>query len=113
MTRRLLVGCALLVVTAGGCFRTVYRNLEPPGASVPAGRSAPRSPSWRSFFLSGWVPPEVVVDAGAECGGAGRVHELRTRQTFTQGLVETFATSGVMNVYSPWTGEVVCDGGRE
>ena len=96
------------MILLAGCYRTVYRNVEPFDAPAPPVRMVPRSPSWRSFFLYGWVPPAVVVDAAGECGGAGRVRELRTRKTFTQGLVDAFASSGV-NVYSPWTGEVVCD----
>ncbi len=105
--RRALLG-ALLVAGLCGCYRTVYRNLEPPVPAPPARGGYAHSASWRSFFLWGWLPHEVVIDAAAECGGAAHVRELRTRQSFTQGLVETFARSGV-NVYSPWTGDVVCD----
>jgi Bor protein len=103
--RRLVAAAVALALT--GCFRTVYRNVEPFDAPAPGVQMVPRSPEWRSFFLYGWLPHEVAVDAAAECGGASRVRELRTRQTFTQALVGTFASSGV-NVYSPWTGEVVC-----
>lgn len=70
--------------------------------------TAPRSSSWRSFYLYGYLPSELVVDAAAECGGAARVREIRTRQTFTQGLISMFATSSGVNAYAPWTGEVLC-----
>ena len=102
------VVAALAVLSLAGCYRTVYRNVEPLAAPAPSVRMVPRSPSWRSFFLYGWVPPQLVVDAAGECGGGSRVREIRTRQTFAQGMVDRFASSGV-NVYSPWTGEVVCD----
>jgi len=107
MRRGRAFAACLLLVGAAGCFRTVYRNLEPPGTSLPPTRLVSRSSSWRSFFLYGSLPSELVIDAAAECGGADRVREIRTRQTFTQGLVETVASSGV-NVYSPWSAEVVC-----
>jgi hypothetical protein len=108
MTRGGALAAGVLLLGATGCFRTVYRNLEPPGAALPPMPLAPRSSPWRSFFLYGYLPPELIVDAAAECGGADRVREIRTRQTFTQGLVETFASSGGVNVYSPWSAEVVC-----
>jgi hypothetical protein len=91
-----------------GCYRTVYRNLEPPGATAHARVAPQRSSSWRNFFLYGWLPREVVVQAGAECGGAANVREIRTRRSFRQGLVAKFASSAGVNVYSPWTGAVVC-----
>lgn len=99
---------AVLVCASTGCFRTVYRNLEPPADVAPPRITARRSPAWRHFFLYGWVPHEVVVPAGAECDGAANVREIRTRRTFGQGIVATFATTGGVNVYSPWIGEVVC-----
>jgi hypothetical protein len=101
------------VLTFGsvGCYRTVYRNLEPPGPSLEKekGPISRRSSGWRSFFLYGWVPSEVQVKAAAECGGPAYVREIRTRRTFNQTLVAAFASSSGVNVYSPWTGEVVCD----
>ncbi len=106
MTTRWMLAC-ILAYASTGCFRTVYRNLEPRGSSehVTYGR---QSSAWRSFFLYGWVPHEVVVHAGAECGGAANVREIRTRRSFNQALLASVATSSGVNVYSPWTGEVVC-----
>lgn len=99
----------VLVVGSAGCYRAVYTGLAAPNAvSQPRPETARRTSSWRSFFLYGYLPPEVVVDAGAECGGAARVREIRTRQSFTQALIRTFATSGGVNAYAPWTGEVIC-----
>ena len=108
MTRGRALAAWLLLLGATGCFRTVYRNLEPAGATLPPTRLAPRSSPWRSFFLYGYIPAELVIDAAAECGGADRVREIRTCQTFTQGLIDTFASTGGVNVYSPWSAEVVC-----
>ncbi len=48
-----------------------------------------------------------MVEAAAACGGADRVEEIRTQQTFLQGLVEA-GTSFYVNVYSPWNGEILC-----
>jgi hypothetical protein len=102
-----IVGCAILCVSTG-CYRTVYRNLEPAGDPALARVAPRRSPGWRSFFLYGWLPRELVVQAAAECGGPANVREIRTRRSFPQGLVAKFASSAGVNVYSPWTGEVVC-----
>jgi Bor protein len=111
MTARHWIFACVLACVLSGCFRTVYRNLEPPG-TTPAPRAAVRrSPAWRSFFLYGWVPRELVVHAAVECGGARNVREIRTRRTFGQSLVASFASSSGVNIYSPWTGEVVCGTG--
>ena len=111
--RRWIIGSALVCASAG-CYRTVYYNLAPPGDALPPRAIARPSPAWRSFFLYGWVPHEAVVNAAAECGGPGNVREIRTRRTFGQAMVAAFASSWGVNVYSPWTGEVVCvpDGTR-
>jgi hypothetical protein len=106
--RWLLAG--VLACASIGCYRAVYRNLEPPGTTVERVVAVRRPSAWRSFFLYGWMPREARVNAAAECGGAANVREIRTRRTFTQGLVAAFASSSGVNVYSPWTGEVVCAG---
>ena len=108
MTARGWLACLAVACALTGCYRTVYRNVEPLGADVPPAAAAPRSPEWRSFFLYGWVPREVVVHAAAECGGAARVREIRTRRTFGEGMTAAFASTGGVNIYSPWTAEVVC-----
>lgn len=107
MTFGRVAALALLALTAG-CYRSAYTGLARPDAALAATPATPRSSSWRSFYLYGYLPSELVIDAGAECGGAGRVREIRTRQTFTQGLISMFATSSGVNAYAPWTGEVVC-----
>lgn len=104
---RRLVACVLLLVSAG-CYRNVYTGLAMPAESSAVLAPTARSSSWRSFYLYGYLPSELVVDAAAECGGAALVREIRTRQTFTQGLISMFATSSGVNAYAPWTGEVVC-----
>jgi Bor protein len=108
MSARVCIVVCVLFCAGTGCYRTVYRNFEPPGDTSAARLGARRSPAWRHFFLYGWVPHEVVVHAAAECGGAANVREIRTRRTFGQGLVASFATTGGVNVYSPWIGEVIC-----
>ena len=92
--------------------RTVYVNLHPAGvaSASPASHVIHSSPhSWRHFFLFGWVPGELVVDAAAECGGAEHVERIETQQSFVQGLIAWLARSALINVYSPYTGRVVCD----
>ncbi len=113
MSRAVRIAACLVVCATGGCYRTVYRNFEP-AEEARAVDPVRRSSAWRSFFLYGWLPSQVVVDAAAECGGVANVREIRTSRSFGQGMVAMIATSGGVNVYSPWTGEVVCapDGGR-
>jgi hypothetical protein len=62
---------------------------------------------WQHFFLWGWVPVERTIDVKQECGGAGNVAAIRTRQTFLEGLVAAVAGFYV-NIYSPWDGAVDC-----
>ena len=113
MTRCAALACLALLLSLAGCYRTVYMNLEPltPADSTqttPEGRRG-RSSSWQDFFVYGWVPSERVIYAEKVCGIEGRVQEIRTRQSFLQGLVEAVASYGI-NIYSPYTGEVVCEG---
>ena len=98
----------MLVPAVQGCYRAVYTRLEPSDPAATAVTSTRRSSSWKNFYLYGYLPSELVVDAAAECGSAARVSEIRTRQTFTQGLIRMFASSSGVNAYAPWTGEVVC-----
>jgi hypothetical protein len=108
-SRRTLLAATLLI--QAGCFRTVYRNLEP--AVVPptnaTGRLLERESGWQHFFVYGWFPRELIVNASRQCGGVDQVREIRTRQTFAQGLIATFAGYYV-NIYSPYTGQVLCSG---
>lgn len=71
-----------------------------------ADRSSPRY--WRHFFLFGWIPGEMVIDAAAYCGGTDRIERIETRESFVQGFIAAFAGYYV-NIYSPYTGRVVCD----
>jgi hypothetical protein len=98
---------AVLLAASSGCYRAAYTGFAPAGTAAEA-VTAPRSSPWRSFYVYGYLPREVVVDAAAECGGAARVYEIRTRQSFTQALIRMFATSGGVNAYAPWTAEVIC-----
>jgi Bor protein len=106
---------AVLTAASFSCAspaRTVYINLHPVvGASAnepsPVVRSNPRD--WRNFFLFGWVPGVLVVDAADECGGAEHVERIEAQQSFVQRLIARFARSTLINVYSPYTGRVVCD----
>jgi hypothetical protein len=102
------------LAAATGCFRTVYHNLEPTSYQ-PTARVAPhdreKNSSWQHFFIYGWAPSERVIDAAARCGGPMQVQEIRTEQSFGQGLIATFA-GYYINIYSPYTGEVVCAGDR-
>jgi hypothetical protein len=104
------IGPLLLVVGLSfslGCHRTVYYGLSDP--ATVGSQTVPVEPTsrWQHFFLFGWVPSERTIDARAACGGTHKIREIRTRQTFLQGLIETLA-SYYVNIYSPWTGEVVC-----
>jgi len=105
----LLFGAVLVVA---GCYRTQYVNLvhqpvfDQPRHASDAPKPQPHS-SWQSFFIWGWVPGVRVIPAGDICGGPEWVREVRTERTFVQGLIATFA-GYYINIYSPYTGEVVC-----
>jgi hypothetical protein len=108
---QLLLLVPFVFAASGGCYRAVYGNLEPSAGEERPVASVSRSQSWRSFYLYGYLPSELKIDAAGECGGDGtHVREIRTRQTFAQGITRLFATSSGVNVYSPWNGEVVCAG---
>ena len=109
--RSLRVAMLCLCLAAGpGCARTVYTNLHPrlttAAVDATADRSSPRG--WRHFFVWGWFPTDLVIDASAYCGGTEHVDRIETRESFVQGLIAAFAGYYV-NVYSPYTGRVVCD----
>jgi hypothetical protein len=108
---------ALLLVSfaAAGCFRTRYVNLAPlaarPTEELPnVDRGTPRS--WQHFFVFGWAPGERVIEASDECGGVEHIRRIETRRTFVQGLIATFA-GYYINIYSPYSGGVICDHTRE
>lgn len=90
------------------CFRTHYSNFRPPEPQPP-GQGAPvkAESGWRHFFLFGWIPSEMPIDARAKCGAASNIHSIQTRQTFLEGLVESVAGYYV-NIYAPWDGAVYC-----
>jgi len=103
-----LVCCVFLP----GCFRTVYVNLLPPNMP-PAVETASTLDKktrygWQHFFIWGWVPEEITIDAAVLCGGEEHVARIETRQTFLQRLIEAFA-GYYINVYAPYNGRVVCD----
>lgn len=102
----------VVLVLASGCYRTTYLNLTPTekteAAPVP-GAATQSHGHWQHFFLFGWIPEVKVIRAAQLCG-TGRVQQIHTEQTFLQGLVETLA-SYYVNIYSPWTGMVVCTTG--
>lgn len=105
---------AAIVLAATGCFRTAYHNLEPPSYQLTTQsvhRNREDNSSWQHFFVYGWAPSERVIDAAARCGGPAQVQEIRTRQSFGQGLIAAVA-GYYINIYSPYTGEVVCVGDR-
>lgn len=101
---------AMAAALVSGCFRTTYTNLAPPtdAALTPVAATKPKSSGWQSFFLYGWIPDEKQIDAAAFCGGAEHVRAIETERSFLQGLVTSFAGFYV-NIYSPFTGRVVCD----
>ena len=104
---------AAVLLAASGCFRTVYHHLEPPSyqPATQSPRVVREDSGWQHFFIYGWAPGEKVIDAAGRCGGAGQVQEIRTEQTFLQGFIGEIA-GYYINIYSPYTGEVVCVGDR-
>jgi len=114
MSYRLLAISLGLAVLASACYRTTYTNLTPPEKLEAARASAEwHQPDggWQHFFVYGWIPSEKVISTDRVCGGPDRVEAIHTEQTFVQGLIEAVA-SAYINIYSPWTGQVVCAGDR-
>ena len=119
MSRRL--GAALLALLLfDGCFRTVYRNLQPPNAppvvETPTTLATNPRSSWQSFFVYGWFPSERPIDAAQQCGGDAHVAAIETGQSFGQALIEIAALlvtgAGILvpvGVYAPWSAQVSCD----
>ena len=110
MTRPRLALLCVLLATMSACARTVYTNLHPqlppPAVASDVDRSSPEY--WRHFFVYGWAPGELVIDASAYCNGTDRIERIETRQSFAQGLIAAVA-GYYINIYSPYTGRVVCD----
>jgi hypothetical protein len=111
---------ALSIVAAlalSGCFRSEYRtmywNLHPPNSppvvETPESLAKRPRPGWNHFFVWGWFPARVEIDAAAQCGGEEHVFTIETRQTYLQRLVASLAGRNLVNVYSPWHGHVTCD----
>jgi hypothetical protein len=106
--------CVIVPCLIGfGCYTTTYYNLgpesQPPAVHATAKKTVPRY--WRSFFVYGWSPAELQVDAAESCEGLDHVDRLETEQTFVQGLIATFA-GYYINIYSPYSARVVCDHSR-
>lgn len=111
-TRAMLA--AALALLSSGCFRTIYRNLQPPDAPPVVETTetrAHRSKSgWLSFFIWGLLPPGITVDGAVACGGGEHVESIETGMTgleFTVALVEGYLF--VADIYSPYNGHVTCD----
>ena len=99
------------LVCALSCARTVYTNLAPRGpvhVHDDVDRSSP--PSDRNFFLFGWTPGEMVIDAENYCGGSAHVDRIETEKDIGQSAIEALILGMIaISVYAPYTGRVVCD----
>jgi len=104
------VVCASVVLASSGCFRTQYVNFVAPYQEPVAFNATPSGApsSWQHYFLFGWIPASRTLKAGEACGGADRIQSIETRETFLQGFVAMLA-SYYVNIYSPYTGKVVCE----
>jgi len=106
---------ALLIVVAclplaSGCYTTTYYNLsrEPHAEPSHLGTEPDNHQYWRHFWVYGWGPDVLRIDAAAACGGIEHVERLETERTFLQGLIAAFA-GYYINIYSPYSARVVCD----
>jgi hypothetical protein len=115
-----LAALGLLLLGTCACARTVYRHLEPAAALAPTASSSRRlDPSHHlrgGVWLAALLPLRVgALGAGDRRGGRvrrpGNVREIRTEQSFAQGLLYVL-TSYYLTIYAPYTGEVVCAGDR-
>ena len=109
LMRRLLVIAPCLAFGLG-CYTTTYYNFGPESQAEPAHSHARQTvpPYWRSFWVFGWAPEELRIDAAESCGGIEHVARIETERTFVQGLVAAFA-GFYINIYSPYSARVVCD----
>jgi hypothetical protein len=95
---------------ATACYRTHYTNFSPANPNrTPQAAQQPvkRGSGWQHFFIYGWVPSELTIDARNDCGEADNIESIRTRRTFLEGLVASVA-GFYINIYSPWDGAVYC-----
>jgi hypothetical protein len=106
----ILTACLVLSL---GCYTTTYYNFAPEGQAAPQhSGSEPDDPQyWRHFWVYGWDPEELRIDAPAACGGSEHLEKLATEATFVQGLIATFA-GYYINIYSPYSARVICDHSR-
>ena len=108
--RRALLLVLLLLLGLAGCHRTRYVGLQrlppPEHGEMEFDRSPPQY--WRNFWIYGWAPGELVIDAAHQCGGTAHVERIETQQSFVQALIQAFA-GYYINIYAPYTGRVVCD----
>lgn len=106
-----LVMSVLVAISCAACHRTVYSNFAPLSAAPveePADVAREAPGGWQHFFIWGWIPGERRINAAGACGGTDHVKRIETRQTFLQGLIAVLA-SYYINIYSPYTGAVICD----
>ncbi len=110
---RRALASALVLLLSSGCYRTLYRNVQPRNAPpvVEDESTIHRRPraGWQSFFMYGWFPTERRIDAYLECG-EGHVATVETEQTFGQGAIAWAVMVGFyLGIYSPWSAHVTCD----
>ena len=105
--------CAVVLVLAAGlalgtrCDRTHYASFSDANPNRGISYLPVEATGWQSFFVYGWAPGEKRIDAAEECGGTEKIHSIRTRRTFLEGLVPAFA-GYYIDIDSPWDGAVYC-----
>lgn len=105
----------ILVLSISGCYRTVYMNVQ--GNNAPAKMTFEQlekvpgfdETDWHHYFIYGLIPSEKNFDAAKQCNGSQNILSINTRQTFLQVLVEGVAGYNRINIYSPYSGNVICD----
>jgi len=99
-----------LLLLSTSCFRTHYENFSPanPNRAPQTMQPVRLEGGWRHFFLFGWIPSEMKIDARGMCGATENIHSIQTRQTFLEGLIESLAGVYYVNIYAPWDGAVYC-----
>jgi hypothetical protein len=101
---------SFLLLLSTSCFRTHYENFSPanPNRAPQTAQPVQRGSGWQHFFLFGWIPSELPIDARDMCGSTENIHSIQTRQTFLEGLIESLAGVYYVNIYAPWDGAVYC-----
>jgi hypothetical protein len=86
----------------------LHAENTPPPVETPATLAMHDGSTWKSFFVWGWFPTTMMIDAAHRCGGEDHVRSIETENSLGTGFVCSVA-GYYINVYCPWRAHVTCD----